>query len=52
MRRILRTIAEGGYEHLGDVSTLANPRVVKDSSTTESIASSAKIASRRFVRSG
>jgi acetyl-CoA synthetase len=30
MRRILRTIAEGGYEHLGDVSTLANPRVVKD----------------------
>ncbi|HEX6137611.1 MAG TPA: acetate--CoA ligase [Casimicrobiaceae bacterium] len=30
MRRILRKIAEGDYEHLGDVSTLADPRVVKD----------------------
>jgi acetyl-CoA synthetase len=30
MRRILRKIAESDYEHLGDVSTLADPRVVKD----------------------
>jgi len=30
MRRILRKIAEGDYEHLGDVSTLADPKVVKD----------------------
>jgi acetyl-CoA synthetase len=30
MRRILRKIAEGDYEHLGDVSTLADPRVVED----------------------
>ncbi|KAB2875456.1 MAG: acetate--CoA ligase [Burkholderiaceae bacterium] len=30
MRRILRKIAEGDYETLGDVSTLADPLVVKD----------------------
>jgi len=30
MRRILRKIAEGDYEHLGDVSTLADPSVVRD----------------------
>ncbi len=30
MRRILRKIAEGDYEHLGDVSTLADPLVIKD----------------------
>jgi len=30
MRRILRKIAEGDYDHLGDVSTLADPTVVKD----------------------
>ena len=30
MRRILRRIAEGDYEHLGDVSTLADPKVVRD----------------------
>jgi acetyl-CoA synthetase len=30
MRRILRKIAEGDYDHLGDVSTLADPNVVKD----------------------
>jgi len=30
MRRILRKIAEGDYQHLGDVSTLADPTVVKD----------------------
>ncbi|WP_206951466.1 acetate--CoA ligase [Trinickia acidisoli] len=30
MRRILRKIATGDYENLGDVSTLADPRVVED----------------------
>ena len=30
MRRILRKIAEGDYQNLGDVSTLAEPRVVDD----------------------
>jgi acetyl-CoA synthetase len=30
MRRILRKIAEGDYYNLGDVSTLADPRVVQD----------------------
>lgn len=30
MRRILRKIAAGDYENLGDVSTLADPRVVED----------------------
>ncbi len=30
MRRILRKIAEGDYENLGDVSTLADPQVVRD----------------------
>ncbi|RAR66050.1 acetyl-coenzyme A synthetase [Paraburkholderia unamae] len=30
MRRILRKIADGEYENLGDVSTLADPRVVKE----------------------
>ncbi|PTB20627.1 acetate--CoA ligase [Trinickia symbiotica] len=30
MRRILRKIAAGEYENLGDVSTLADPRVVED----------------------
>jgi acetyl-CoA synthetase len=29
MRRILRKIAEGDYDNLGDVSTLADPRVVQ-----------------------
>lgn len=30
MRRILRKIAQGDSEHIGDVSTLAQPEVVKD----------------------
>jgi acetyl-CoA synthetase len=30
MRRILRKIAEGDYDNLGDVSTLADPRIVQD----------------------
>jgi len=30
MRRILRKIADGDYDNLGDVSTLADPRVVKE----------------------
>lgn len=30
MRRILRKIAQGDSEHIGDVSTLASPEVVKD----------------------
>jgi acetyl-CoA synthetase len=30
MRRILRKIAHGEYDQLGDVSTLADPRVVKE----------------------
>jgi acetyl-CoA synthetase len=30
MRRILRKIAEGDPSNLGDVSTLADPGVVKD----------------------
>ena len=30
MRRILRQIAAGEYEDLGDVSTLAEPGVVKE----------------------
>ena len=30
MRRILRKIAEGDTDDLGDVSTLADPRVVQD----------------------
>jgi acetyl-CoA synthetase len=30
MRRILRKIAEGDYDNLGDVSTLADPLVVRD----------------------
>jgi acetyl-CoA synthetase len=30
MRRILRKIAEGDCDHLGDVSTLADPAVVKE----------------------
>ena len=29
MRRILRKIAEGNYEGLGDISTLAEPQVVE-----------------------
>jgi acetyl-CoA synthetase len=29
MRRILRKIAEGAYDQLGDVTTLADPEVVK-----------------------
>ena len=29
MRRILRKIAEGDYDNLGDVPTLADPRVVQ-----------------------
>ena len=28
MRRILRKIAEGDYNNLGDISTLADPSVV------------------------
>ena len=30
MRRVLRKIAEGDVEHLGDISTLADPSVVDD----------------------
>ena len=30
MRRILRKIAEGAPDQLGDISTLADPGVVKD----------------------
>jgi acetyl-CoA synthetase len=30
MRRILRKLAEGDYENLGDISTLANPEVVEN----------------------
>jgi len=30
MRRILRKIAEGDFENLGDTSTLAEPSVVDD----------------------
>ena len=30
MRRILRKIAEGDYNNLGDISTLADPSVVKN----------------------
>jgi acetyl-CoA synthetase len=30
MRRILRKIAEGNYNELGDISTLLNPSVVED----------------------
>jgi acetyl-CoA synthetase len=30
MRRILRKIAEGDFDNLGDVSTLADPAVVPD----------------------
>jgi acetyl-CoA synthetase len=30
MRRILRKIAAGEHEHLGDTSTLADPAVVAD----------------------
>ena len=30
MRRILRKIAEGDIEHLGDISTLFNPEVVEE----------------------
>ncbi|WP_353558139.1 hypothetical protein [Paraburkholderia terrae] len=30
MRRILRKIADGDFDSLGDVSTLADPRVVKE----------------------
>ena len=30
MRRILRKIAEGQFENLGDISTLADPSVVQD----------------------
>ena len=30
MRRILRKIADGDFDNLGDVSTLADPRVVKE----------------------
>jgi acetyl-CoA synthetase len=29
MRRILRKIAEGNYEDLGDITTLADPGVVE-----------------------
>jgi acetyl-CoA synthetase len=29
MRRILRKIAEGNYDGLGDISTLAEPQVVE-----------------------
>ena len=29
MRRILRKVAEGSYEQLGDISTLAEPQVVE-----------------------
>jgi len=30
MRRILRKIAEGDTENLGDTSTLLNPEIVKE----------------------
>jgi acetyl-CoA synthetase len=30
MRRILRKIAEGDFDNLGDTSTLAEPAVVND----------------------
>jgi acetyl-CoA synthetase len=30
MRRILRKIAEGNYDELGDTTTLADPGVVDD----------------------
>ena len=30
MRRILRKIAEGDYNNLGDISTLADPSVVEN----------------------
>jgi len=30
MRRILRKIAEGEFDKLGDISTLLNPEVVDD----------------------
>jgi len=30
MRRILRKIAEGATDNLGDISTLADPKVVED----------------------
>jgi len=30
MRRILRKIAEGDFENLGDTSTLAEPSIVDD----------------------
>ena len=30
MRRILRQIAQGNYEDLGDISTLADPSVVQE----------------------
>jgi acetyl-CoA synthetase len=34
MRRILRKIATGEYEQLGDISTLADPNVVQEIITT------------------
>ena len=37
MRRILRKIAENEFGSLGDISTLADPNVVRISSTTASI---------------
>ena len=30
MRRILRKIAEGDFENMGDISTLADPSIVED----------------------
>ena len=30
MRRILRKIAKNDFENMGDISTLADPNVVKD----------------------
>jgi len=30
MRRILRKISEGDFENLGDITTLADPGIVKD----------------------
>jgi acetyl-CoA synthetase len=30
MRRILRKISEGDFEDLGDITTLADPGIVKD----------------------
>jgi len=30
MRRILRKVAAGSYDELGDISTLAEPEVVQD----------------------